>query len=128
MTDAPATLSELQRRLEVALEGLRHPPLGSVAALAEEVGELSKLLVDHHCYGKAFDAEAFGDELADVFICLCELATLHAVDLEAATLRKTEKVATKAAGWRADLGGALQRAWTRPYGDAVKPPKPASPG
>lgn len=123
MTD-PASLSALQSRLATVLRGLHHPPLGSVAALAEEVGELSKHMVDHHCYGKAFDRAAFGAELADVFICLAELATLHGVDFEAATLAKIAKIETKAPGWRAELGGALERAWRTPYGDAVRSPEP----
>jgi NTP pyrophosphatase (non-canonical NTP hydrolase) len=133
MPDAPApptppssaagpTISALQRRLALALTGLRHPPLGSAAALAEEVGELSKHLVDHHCYGKAFDDAAFGAELADVFICLAELATLHGVDLESATLAKIADVEAKAPEWRRQLGGALDRAWRTPYGAAVRPP------
>lgn len=122
MTDAAPTLRDLQCRLAASLAGLHHPPLGSAAALAEEVGELSKHLVDHHCYGKAFDRAAFGAELADVLICVAELATLHGVDLQDAALAKIADVERLAPKWRTQLGGALERAWKVPYGDAVRPP------
>lgn len=122
MTDAAPTLRDLQSRLAASLAGLHHPPLGSAAALAEEVGELSKHLVDHHCYGKAFDRAAFGAELADVLICVAELATLHGVDLQDAALAKIADVERLAPKWRTQLGGALERAWKIPYGDAVRPP------
>jgi NTP pyrophosphatase (non-canonical NTP hydrolase) len=92
--------------------GLHHPPLGSAAALAEEVGELSKHLVDHHCYGKAFDRAAFGAELADVLICVAELATLHGVDLQDADAREDRRRSKRLAPkWRTQLGGAFERAW-----------------
>jgi NTP pyrophosphatase (non-canonical NTP hydrolase) len=124
MSGAP-TIADLQARLAVVLSGLRHPPLGAAAALAEETGELSKLLVDHYCYGKPFDKKAFGDELADVFICLSELASLHDVDLQGAVTSKIDAVARKADGWRASLGSALKEAWRTPYGPATTlPPGP----
>jgi NTP pyrophosphatase (non-canonical NTP hydrolase) len=117
-----AALSVLQARLKTILRGLHHPPLGSVAALTEETGELAKHLVDHHCYGKPFDRAGFGSELADVFICLTELATLHGVELEAAVLAKIAKIERLAPEWRASLGPKLEEAWRAPHGAGARHP------
>lgn len=116
------TIEDLQKRLKEILRGLEHPPLGSAAALAEEVGEVSKLLLDHHAYGKALDPAALGGELADVLVCLCEIATLHGVDLDAAGAKKLADLATRAPGWRKDLGAALDAAWKNPTGPAARRP------
>ena len=121
-SDSPITLPDLQARLAEILRRLAHPPLGSVAAMSEEVGEVAKLLLDHHAYGKALDPAALGDELADVLVCLCEIATLHKVDLGDAVLRKIGDLAARAPGWRKDLGAALDAAWKNPAGPAAQRP------
>lgn len=110
-TDPPLWgLEDLRRRVAAVLRGLEHPPLGMAAALAEECGETSRLLLEQHAYGADPDPEGLGDELADVLICLCEIATAHGVDLDAAMARKLSAVAAKAPGWRDTLGEALRRA------------------
>ena len=116
------TIDDLQKRLKDLLRGLEHPPLGSVAALSEEVGEVAKLLLDHHAYGKALDPAALGGELADVLVCLCEIATLHGVDLGDAAAKKLSDLATRAPQWRKDLGAALDAAWKNPAGPAASRP------
>ena len=118
----PTTIEELQKRLKDLLLGIEHPPLGSAAALSEEVGEVAKLLLDHHAYGKALDSGALGGELADVLVCLCEIATLHRIDLGAAARKKLEDLAARAPEWRRDLGPALDAAWKNPAGPAASRP------
>ena len=118
----PITLQDLQARLAAVLRGLAHPPLGSSAALSEEVGEVAKHLLDHHGYGKALDAAALGGELADVLVCLCEIATLHRIDLDAAVRAKLADIAARAPGWRKDFGPALDAAWKNPAGPAAQRP------
>lgn len=104
------TLSDLQADLRHLLRGLEHPPLGSGVALAEECGEVNQLLLDHHAYGKPLRGEALSSELADVLICLCEIASQHGLDLEAGMSRRLEKLREQAPRWREDLGPALRRA------------------
>jgi NTP pyrophosphatase (non-canonical NTP hydrolase) len=116
------SLRELQARLRKDLRGLHHPPLGACAALTEEVGEVAKILLDHHGYGKPLDKAALGSELADVLVCLCEIATLHGIELDAAATRKASDLATRARKWRRDLGTALARSWKRPAGPGARRP------
>jgi NTP pyrophosphatase (non-canonical NTP hydrolase) len=124
MTSQPSiTVHDLQARLRELLRGLEHPPLGAATALAEEVGELAKLLLDHHAYGKPLDPKALGAELSDVLVCLCEIATLHGVDLGGAAERKLADLAARAPGWKKDLGAALDSAWKNPAGPGARRPE-----
>lgn len=116
----PLSLTDIQARLRAILRGLEHPPLGAATALSEEVGEVAKLLLDHHAYGKPLDQDKLGGELADVLTCLCEIASLHGIDLGAAAAGKLEDLATRAPKWRADLGAAIDSAWTRPSGPGAR--------
>lgn len=122
MPDPAPTLRDLQTRLAEVLRGLAHPPLASSAALSEEVGEVAKHLLDHHGYGKPLDAAALGGELADVLVCLCEIATLHRIDLAEAAARKVADLAVRAPKWRNDLGPALDAAWKNPAGPGARRP------
>jgi NTP pyrophosphatase (non-canonical NTP hydrolase) len=124
MTMPGPTIDELQARLKEILLGLEHPPLGSAAALAEEAGEVSKILLDHHAYGRPLDPKDLGGELADVIVCLCEIATLHGIDLAEAAARKLASLAERAPGWRKDLGAALDAAWKNPAGPGARRPGP----
>lgn len=102
----------LRLRFDTILDGLQHPLLGSVAALTEECGEVAKVLLDHHAYGQELDRDALGSELMDVFVCLCEIATLHGVDLDVAARAKVEDLERRAPKWRHDMTmtGALAKA------------------
>ncbi len=102
-------LRALQVELSEILAGLEHPDLGMAAALAEECGEVAAKLLDHHAYGEPLDRAALGGELADVLICLCEIATRHGIDLSTAVEEKAAQVAAKAPEWRKTLGEALER-------------------
>lgn len=116
------TISRAQQTLTKVLTGLHHPPLGSAAAFMEEAGEVAKILVDHHCYGRPFEREALEGELADAFVCLAELATLHGIDLGAAVEEKLGDIGERAPQWRASLGASLQTAWTVPHGPGARNP------
>lgn len=116
-------IDELQARLRELLRGLEHPPLGASTALAEEAGEVAKLILDHHAYGRPLDPDKLGGELADVLVCLCEIATLHGIDLGAAAASKLASLAERAPKWRKDLGAALDASWKNPSGPAAKRPE-----
>jgi len=109
MTDSHMTLQVLRRTLATVLEGLEHPPLGAVAALAEETGEVAKLLLDHHAYGLDLDRSELASELMDVLVCLCEIATRYDIDLDAAAKLKLSELAVRAPRWRESHGERLRR-------------------
>lgn len=70
------------------------PPLSQFAHLAEEVGEVGRLL--NHIYGskpkKPEEArQELGEELADVLFALVCIANVHGVDLDAEFEKVIEK-------------------------------------
>jgi len=121
-SDPPITIRALQGRLKEILRGLEHPPLGSAAAISEEVGEVARILLDHHAYGKPLDPKALGAELTDVLVCLCEIATLHGIDLDASVQAGVADLSRRAPAWKSDLGAALDKAWKFPAGPAARRP------
>ncbi len=104
------SLESLRRRFDGILHGLHHPPLGSSTALAEECGEVARLLLDHHAYGVPLNKDALAAELLDVVVCVCEIASLHDIDLDAAAAAKVEDLEERAPRWRDELAEALRRA------------------
>jgi NTP pyrophosphatase (non-canonical NTP hydrolase) len=107
-------LESLRLRLSQILEDLAHPPLAAGVALAEECGEVSKLLLDHHAYGRPLEKDQLASELLDVLVCLCEIATLHGIDLDAAAQSKLADLGLRAPEWRRTLAGPLKRARSPP--------------
>jgi len=109
MTD-DRPLDALRARFTAILDDLDHPPLGAATALAEECGEVAKVLLDHHAYGRPLDKDDLGGELCDVMVCLFEIATLHGIDLDQALAAKADDLAIRAPKWRAQLADALRKA------------------
>lgn len=97
-------------QLRRTLRGLQHPPLGQATALAEECGEVAKLLLDRHAYGKPLSKADLAGELADVFVCLAEIAGAHGVKLGHAVQAKIADLAQRAPQWRKELSSALETA------------------
>ena len=106
-------LSELQERVEATLAQVRHPRVGAALALAEETGEVCDLVLKRECYGQALDRAALGGELADVLVCLAELATSYGIDLGQAVQLKLEDLAQRAPKWAETLGPHLEQARLR---------------
>jgi NTP pyrophosphatase (non-canonical NTP hydrolase) len=103
-------IKALQARLEQVLAGVRHPRVGAALALAEEVGEVSDLVLKAECYGQAPTEGALAGELADVVVCVAELASAYGVDLQAACAAKVEDLSARVPAWERDLGPSLERA------------------
>ena len=102
-------LDKAAKKFSKILEGLEHPPLGMAAALAEECGEVSSMLLDHHVYGRPLDRKALAHELMDVFVCLCEIAQKHRVSMDEALVSKVADLEERAPRWRVELAEALKQ-------------------
>jgi NTP pyrophosphatase (non-canonical NTP hydrolase) len=82
-------MEEYQKAIDAWVKGYAEPywpPLSQFAHLAEEVGEVGRIL--NHLYGskpKKPDeaAQELGEELADVMFCVMCLANSHGIDLDA---------------------------------------------
>lgn len=106
-------LPDLQRRVEALLAPVAHPRIGAALALAEEAGEVSKLVLDRECYGRPLDPAALGGELADLLVAACELASRYQVDLDGALQAKLADLERRVPGWTTKFGPALADARRR---------------
>lgn len=110
---APLGLDALQRRVVTLLAPVAHPRIGCALALAEEAGEVCKVVLDREVYGKPLDPAALGGELADLLVAAAELAARYGVDLEAATQKKLLDLERRVPGWAEKLGPPLASARER---------------
>jgi NTP pyrophosphatase (non-canonical NTP hydrolase) len=109
----PLDLAALQQRVAVLLAPVAHPRAGAALALAEETGEVCKLVLERECYGTPDATDKLGGELADVLVCVAELATRYGIDLDAVVQAKLEDLARRVPGWTAKLGPPLEDARRR---------------
>lgn len=103
------TLEEYQKTILQLLKPVQHPRIASLLALTEEVGEVSKEAMNLEIYEVEKNTARLSDELADVFISLCELASLYDVSLEDAVSKKLEKIRKKVPEWEMKMGNALAK-------------------
>ncbi|MDE6464501.1 MAG: nucleotide pyrophosphohydrolase [Muribaculaceae bacterium] len=81
------TLKEIQKAVDewIRTTGVRYfDPLTNMAVLAEEVGEVARVIArtDGEQSAKTGERLDLGDELADVLWVMCAIANQHGVDLE----------------------------------------------
>lgn len=113
MSDSTLDVPGLQARVAALLAPVAHPRVGAALALAEEAGEVCKLVLERECYGKPPAPDALAGELADVVVCAAELATRYGVDLDAALRAKLDDLGRRVPKWEASLGPALEAARRR---------------
>jgi NTP pyrophosphatase (non-canonical NTP hydrolase) len=106
-------LPTLQQRVQSVLGNVAHPRVGAALALSEETGEVCDLVLKRECYGKAVTAEALGGELADVLVCVAELANAYEIDLAAACEAKLTDLAERVPNWETEFGPHLAAARER---------------
>ena len=99
-------IAALQARIRELTTGIEHPRVGAALALAEEVGEVMRCVLDGEYYGKR-DPEAMKDEIGDVLIALAEVCDRFDVSLEEAAHQAVAKLEHKAPGWKEELGDRL---------------------
>jgi len=95
-----------QERVRELTVGIEHPRVGAALALAEEVGEVMRCVLDGEYYGKP-DREALADEIGDVLIALTELCDRYGLALTASAEMGILKLERKAPQWKEELGDRL---------------------
>ncbi len=96
-------------------EKLKHPRLGAVLGLSEEVGELVKEIMELEIYntpqlplGEQEEAR-LSAELGDILFSLFEVCSAYGIELESAYEAKFAKIKGKQAEWLAQLGDKLEQ-------------------
>lgn len=103
------TLEEFQKTITEVFKPVQHPRIASLLALTEEVGEVSREAMNLEIYEVEKNTVKLSEELADVFLSLCELASLYNISLEDAVQKKLEKIRKKVPEWEIKMGKALSR-------------------
>jgi NTP pyrophosphatase (non-canonical NTP hydrolase) len=109
-------LSELQHEAADLLgEELKHPRIGAVLSLVEELGELVKEIMEAEIYSKDSPElrEKLGDEAADILFSLFEVCTAYDISLKLAYERKLEKIRRKIPLWLETTAEGLRKSRAR---------------
>ncbi len=94
-------------------EELKHPRLGAVLGLAEELGELIKEIMELEIYSKPqlpLSGEAHAKlsaEAGDILFSLFEVCTAYNIDLATAYEAKFAKISAKKANWLQNYAPSL---------------------
>ena len=91
-------IRETQDYLADLLKNISHPRVGAVLGLQEEIGELAKNIMNWEIYDDR-DADNLGEELADCFFSLIDIANAYKIDLESACNKKLDSIKNKVSGW-----------------------------
>lgn len=100
-------IKDAQLKVREVLGELFHPRLGSYIALTEEVGELAEEIMQCEIYGQKDNSGDMAREMADILVCLLELASVYDIDLEDAFLAKLANIEEKVPQWREKFGPSL---------------------
>ncbi len=114
----------MQSEVAALMRGIEHPRLAAALALAEECGEVVRVVLDREVYGTP-DEGRLGAEVGDVLLSLLELCDRYGLSAAECAAAAVEKLRQKAPEWREILGDRLERLRRRldgpPDGDASEP-------
>jgi NTP pyrophosphatase (non-canonical NTP hydrolase) len=102
-------IKQAQALLRKLLKEIQHPRLAAFIALSEEVGEVADAVMKYEVYEEHQQLDHLQGELADVLICLLELANVYDIDLEAALQKKLEGLPARITQWTQQLQGLLDK-------------------
>jgi NTP pyrophosphatase (non-canonical NTP hydrolase) len=101
-----------QEAAEILGDDMKHPRLGAVLALVEELGEMVQEVMEAEIYRQGtpenFRAK-LGEEAADTLFSLFEVCTAFGINLEEAYDQKLAKIQAKIPIWREKFTEGLQQ-------------------
>ena len=101
------SLKDIQGEQRDLLKGIEHPRVGNILGLFEEVGELSKEIMEIEMYGESKKNE-LSDECADVLFSLLSLCESYDINLQEAYIKKISKISKKIPNWHTKYGKTLE--------------------
>ena len=102
------SLQKLQEEQKKLLTGIEHPRLGNTLGLFEEVGELSKEIMEIEMY-ECSRQEELEDEAADVLFSLLSICDSYNINLQSAYFKKIKKISKKIPEWHKKYGARLKQ-------------------
>ncbi len=101
-------INETQQHLASLLQKIRHPRIGAVLGLQEEVGELCKCIMETEIYGNN-DLSHLGEECADVLFSLIDICNAYNINLAAVSAAKLKDIESKVPEWESKYGDAIKK-------------------
>jgi NTP pyrophosphatase (non-canonical NTP hydrolase) len=102
-------LKQAQAKIKEILGELEHPRLASFIALTEEVGEVADEIMKKEIYEEKTNLDDLKGELADVLVCLLELANVYDIDLDEEFEKKIKNLEPRAKEWSGRLKELLSK-------------------
>lgn len=102
-------IKQAQKKIKEMLGELEHPRLASFIALTEEVGEVADEIMKKEIYEEKTSLDDLKGEMADVFVCLLELANVYNIDLGLEFEKKMKNLEPRAKEWKGKLKELLDK-------------------
>ncbi len=102
-------IHQAQQKIKELLGEIEHPRLASFVALTEEVGEVANEVMKKEIYEETDDIKELKAEIADVLICVLELANVYNFDLDSEFEKKLEHIKPRTKKWKVDLKDLLEK-------------------
>lgn len=88
---------------------MQHLRLGAFIALTEEVGEVADEIMKYEIYEEKNNINDLKLEIADIFVCLIDLANVYNVDLDVELQNKIKKLKPRIEKWKPALKDLLTK-------------------
>ena len=102
-------IKEAQNKIKNILGNIEHPRLASFIALTEEVGEVADEVMKREVYNEKENIDDLKAEIADVLVCIFELANVYDFDLNKEFEKKIKDIEPRAKKWELSLIDILRR-------------------
>lgn len=103
------TIKEVQEFLKDLFARVAHPRIGAVIGMQEELGKLSKSIMDIEIYGFPIDQKELENNCADVFFGIIDVCNAYGIDLQKVSNKKLDVIKSKIDVWEKRHGEKLKQ-------------------
>ncbi|MBI3120152.1 MAG: hypothetical protein HYZ08_00895 [Candidatus Kerfeldbacteria bacterium] len=101
-------LQEFQKICKDLLSRVQYPRVGTVIGLQEELGKLSKTIMDIEIYNKPIDQKVLGRKCVEVFFSFVDLCNSYDINLHDISIDRIQEVKGKIEKWEKEHGQTLR--------------------
>lgn len=103
------TIKEIQIFLKELFARVAHPRVGAIIGIQEEIGKLSKSVMDIEIYGSVINREELENNCADVFFGIIDVCNAYGIDLQKVSNEKMNIIKNKVDLWEKKHGKELRQ-------------------
>ena len=102
-------VKEAQNFLRQLFAKVAHPRIGTIIGMQEELGKLSKSIMEIEIYGSSIEMKELENNCADVFFGVIDVCNAYGIDLEKVSQKKIEVIKSKIKTWEKEHGEELKQ-------------------